>query len=226
MPATVPAGGPPSVRTAFVPGARLEGWAGRFGASHGGFRLQDDDDGLRLLAADGTAALLQAPWPADGRPGRGSGPLERLAAVASQPRRLGLLLVRRGGYGVGVAAEGMLLASKAGTRYVQSRTAAGGQSQQRFARRRSNQADALVAAVAQEAAAVFGGEAFEYVVPGGDRVLADLVLQEPALRDYAHLPRLPYLDVAEPRAAVLKKAAADACSVRVTVIGPQDGRAR
>jgi hypothetical protein len=57
-------------------------------------------------------------------------------------------------------------------------------------------------------------------VPGGDRTLADQVLAEPALRDYARLPRLAYLDVAEPRAAVLKKAAADACSVRITVTDP------
>lgn len=220
MPASASAGSPSSVRTAFVSGSRLSGWAERFGSSHGGYRLQDGDDGLRLVAGDGTEALLQAPWGADGRPGRGSGPLERLAALASQPRRLGLLLVRRGGYGVAVASEGMVLASKAGTRYVQSRTAAGGQSQQRFARRRSNQADAMVAAVAQQAAEVFRTAAFEYVVPGGDRALVDLVLQDPALRDYARLSRLPYLDVAEPRAAVLKKAAADACSVRVTVTDP------
>lgn len=220
MPATASAGGPPSVRTAFVAGARLAGWVERFGSSHGGFRLRDDDDGLRLLAADGAEALLQAPWPADGRPGRGNDPVERLAALASQPRRLGLLLVRRGGYGIGVASEGNLLASKAGSRYVQARTAAGGQSQQRFARRRSNQADALVAAVAQQAADVFRAAAFEYVVPGGDRALADLVLQDPALRGYAQVPRLAYLDVPEPRAAVLKKAAADACSVRVTVADP------
>jgi len=217
MPAPGSPGTPPPVRTAFVSGARLAGWAERFGASHGGYRMQDDDDGLRLVAGDGAEALLQPPWPADGRPGRGAGPLERLVALASQPRRLGLLLVRRGGYGVGVASEGVLLAAKAGTRYVQSRTAAGGQSQQRFARRRSNQADALVAAVAEQARLVFAGHAFEYIVPGGDRALADLVLQEPLLRDYARLPRLAYLDVVEPRAAVLKKAAADACSVRITV---------
>jgi len=224
MPAPASAGGPPSVRTAFVSGARLAGWVERFGASHRGYRLQDDDDGLRLVAADGAEALLQAPWPADGRPGRGDGPLERLAALASQPRTLGLLLVRRGGYGVGVAREGLLLAAKAGTRYVQSRTAAGGQSQQRFARRRSNQADILVAAVAEQAGMVFAGQAFEYLVPGGDRTLADLVLEEPALRNYALLPRLAYLDVHEPRAAVLKKAAADACSVRITVTDPAGSR--
>ncbi|RDV08842.1 hypothetical protein DXK94_16190 [Arthrobacter sp. RT-1] len=224
MPARAAAGNrPPSVRTAFVPGSRLAGWVERFGAAHGGCVLHDDDDGLRLVAADGAEALLQAPWPVDGRPGRGSDAVERLASLASQPRRLGLLLVRRGGYGLGIAAEGQLLASKAGTRYVQSRTAAGGQSQQRFARRRSNQADALVEAVAVQAAEVFGRGSFEYLLPGGDRALADQVLAHPALQEYARLPRLAYLDVAEPKAAVVKKAAADACSVRVQVTDAQPG---
>jgi hypothetical protein len=219
----VPAAGngrAPSVRTAFVAGSRLPGWAERFGAAHGGYAVRDDDDGVRLLAADGASALLQSPWPADGRPGRGGDVLARLASLASQPRRTGLLLVRRGGYGVAVACGGELLASKAGTRYVQGRTAAGGQSQQRFARRRSNQSEALVDAVALQAAEVFGRESFEYVVPGGDRALADLVLTHPSLKAYARLPRLAYLDVADPRPAVLKKAATDACSVRVQVTDP------
>jgi hypothetical protein len=214
------AGRPGSVRTAFVPGPRLDGWVERFSAAHHGFRLSDDDDGVRLLAADGTTALLQPPWPVDGRPGRGADSLERLASIASQPRRLGLLLVRRGGYGIAVASEGAVLASKAGTRYVQSRTAAGGQSQQRFARRRSNQADELVQAVGLQARQVFSGHPFEYVVPGGDRALVELVLEEPALKDYARLPRLAHLDVPDPRAAVLKKAAVEACAVRIQVTDP------
>jgi hypothetical protein len=211
---------PPSVRTAFIPGGRLAGWAERFGTAHGGYQLTDDDDGLRLVAADGAEALLQAPWPVDGRPGRGTGALERLASLASQPRRLGLLLVRRGGYGVAVVSGGTVLASKVGSTYVQSRTAAGGQSQQRFARRRSNQADALVDAVAEQAARIFSSEPFEYVVPGGDRTLSGLVLEHPSLQGYAALPRLAYLDVPDPKAAVLKKAAADACGVRIQVVDP------
>lgn len=211
---------PPSVRTAFVPGARLAGWAGRFGAAHGGYRMTDDDDGLRLIAADGTEALLQPPWPVDGRPGRGADALERLASLASQPRRLGLLLVRRGGYGVAIVSEGVVLASKVGSTYVQSRTAAGGQSQQRFARRRSNQADALVGAVAEHAGRVFSSASFEYVVPGGDRTLAGLVLEHPVLKGYAALPRLACLDVPDPKASVLRKTAADACAVRIQVSDP------
>ncbi len=206
-----------SVRTAFVPGSRLPGWVERFSAAHGGFRLSDDDDGVRLSAADGTTALLQPPWPVDGRPGRGADPLERLASVASQPRTAGLVLVRRGGYAVAVASEGVIHASKTGSKYVQSRTAAGGQSQQRFARRRANQADDLVETVAGHAARIFSGQLIEYLAPGGDRTLAGLVLDEPALREYSACPRLAFLDVPDPKATVLKKAAADVCAVRIQV---------
>lgn len=211
------AGRPGSVRTAFVSGERLAGWVDRFGAAHGGFRISDDDDGVRLVAADGTIALLQAPWPPDGRPGRGADPLERLASVASQPRTAGLLLVRRGGYAVAVAREGTLLASKTGSGYVQSRTAAGGQSQQRFARRRANQADDLVEKVAAHAAAVFGGHSVEYLAPGGDRTLAGLVMDHPVLRLYASVPRLDFLDVPDPNGAVMRKTAKDVCAVRIQV---------
>lgn len=209
-----------SIRTAFVPAARLAGWAERFGAAHGGFQLSDDDDGVRLMAADGAVALLQAPWPPDGRPGRGADPVERLASVAAQPRTTGLLLVRRGGYAVGVAQDGVLLASKSGSTYVQSRTAAGGQSQQRFARRRANQADGLVEKVAARAAAVFTGHTLQYLAPGGDRTLAGLVMEHPALKTYMSVPRLEFLVVADPGAAVLKKAAADVSAIRIQVSDP------
>lgn len=209
-----------SVRTAYVPGPRLAGWAARFSTAHGGIQITEDDDGLRISAADGATALLQAPWPVDGRPGRGKDELERLASLASQPRRLGLLLVRRGGYGLAVASEGVIFSSKVGSKYVQSRTAAGGQSQQRFARRRSNQADSLLQAVIEQARQVFSGESFEYVVPGGDRTLVGLVLDDPRLVAYARLPRLAYLDVPDPKAAVLRKAAVDACAVRIQVTDP------
>lgn len=207
-------------RLAFVSGARLPGWVDRFAASHGSLAHEELDGGLQLSAADGAVALLQPPWPVDGRPGRGPEPVARLASLASQPRHLGLVLVRRGGYSVAVVSEGRVLAAKTGTRHVQSRTAAGGWSQQRFARRRANQADALVEAVAAHAARIFADHRVEYLAPGGDKPLAEQVLAEPVLKRYAALARLPFLDVPDPRAAVLKKAAADACAVRVVVTDP------
>ena len=115
-----------STRVAFVSGARLPGWVERFAASHGGLTEEELDGGLQLSAADGAVALLQAPWPAGGRPGRGGDAVARLASLASQQRGIGAVLVRRGGYSVAVVSGGAVLASKTGTRHVQSRTAAGG----------------------------------------------------------------------------------------------------
>lgn len=210
----------PASRVAFVPGARLPGWVARFAASHGAVRQEDTDAGVELRAADGAAALLQAPWPVAGRPGRGTDLVERLAALAGQPRTVGLVLVRRGGYAVAVVREGSVLAAKTGTGHVQSRSAAGGSSQHRLARRRSNQSDALVLAVAEHAARVFAGQPVEFVATGGDRALGELVLAEPVLSDYAGRERLPFLAVPDPRAAVVKTAAAQVCSVRILVTDP------
>ncbi|MET3811664.1 acVLRF1 family peptidyl-tRNA hydrolase [Arthrobacter sp. UYEF3] len=210
----------PDTRVAFVSGGRLPGWVDRFTASHGEVRQDPYDSGLKLVAADGASAVLLPPWSDGGRPGRGADPVARLESLAAQPRQLGLILVRRGGYSVGVVSEGRVLAAKTGTRHVQSRTAAGGWSQQRFARRRANQADALVEAVADHAARIFAEHSLEYIVPGGDRTLAGQVLAEPVLKRYAALVRLAFLDVPDPRAAILKRAAADACAVRIVVTDP------
>jgi hypothetical protein len=212
---------PPAGRTAFIPGARLIGWLERFAASHGAVQEEPDDGGTLLRAADGAVALLKAPWPVDGRPGRGTTMVERLASLASQERRLGIILVRRGGYAVGVVSGGKLFASKSGSRYVQSRSAAGGSSQQRFARRRENQANALTEAVAGHAAAVFAGHGIEYLVLGGDAGLSAAVLEDASLKEYASRRRLAFLAVADPNTTVLRKAAADACAVRIQVTDPQ-----
>ncbi|MGY3320983.1 acVLRF1 family peptidyl-tRNA hydrolase [Arthrobacter sp. TE12232] len=210
----------PESRVAFVSAARLPGWVERFASSHGALVEEELDAGLQVRAADGAVALLQAPWPVDGRPGRGGDAVSRLASLAGQPRSLGTVLVRRGGYSVAVVSGGAVVASKTGTRHVQSRTAAGGWSQQRFARRRANQADALVEAVAEHAARIFAEHRIEYLAPGGDRTLVDQVLVEPVLKRYAGVARLAFLDVPDPRAAVLKKAAAELCSVRILVTDP------
>ena len=209
-----------STRTAFVAPERLAGWVQRFAAVHGALQEHPADAGLQLSAADNTTALLSPPWPSDGRPGRGANAVERLSSLALQERRLGLVLVRRGGYAVAVAVGGRLVASKTGSRYVQSRSAAGGSSQQRFARRRANQADALVREVADYAARIFADHSLEYIVPGGDRTLAGQVLSHPSLGPYERCIRLPFLAVSDPNAKVLRQAAQDARAIRIQVSDP------
>jgi hypothetical protein len=103
---------------------------------------------------------------------------------------------------------------KIGQRHVQGRTKAGGQSQQRFARRRVNQARQAYEAAADHAARILGGARLS-VVTGGDHAAVDEVLADPRLRQVAVTE--PWLAVPDPRRAVLDRAVIDALSLRVEV---------
>ena len=136
---------------------------------------------------------------------------------------LALLLLRRGGYAVGLAHGDALTEHKVGTRYVQSRTAAGGWSQHRFARRRGNQADELARAVAEHAVRLLPRGIPTGLVVGGDRPLVAQVLVDPRLEHLVDLPRRELYDLPDPRLVVLRTALERARRVRVEV---EDGAGR
>jgi hypothetical protein len=145
------------------------------------------------------------------------GPQRVVSVEAFDHDPLALVLVRRGGYAVGLARGPELAAHKTGTRYVQSRTAAGGWSQHRFARRRANQADELVGAVAEHAVRVLGEGSATGLVLGGDRALAEAVLDDDRLGDLRDLPRRELYDLPDPRLEVLRTALRRARALRVTI---------
>ena len=130
---------------------------------------------------------------------------------------LAVVLVRRGGYAVGLARAGAFTESKVGTRHVQSRTAAGGWSQQRFARRRGNQADELVRAVAEHASRILPRGIPAGVVVGGDKAMVRAVLDDLRLAHLGDLPRRELYDLPDPRRAVLEDALRRGRAVRVTL---------
>jgi hypothetical protein len=110
---------------------RLARWLAGFAQRHGAYEARPDGDLLRLVAGDGALAECHPP------PGAAPAADEAaFLAEATKARRIGLLLARRGGVAVGIANGAALEVSKVDSRYVQGRTAAGGWSQQRFARRR------------------------------------------------------------------------------------------
>lgn len=191
-----------------VPPARWPRWLENFTSSHGGTALSVVDGGLRGVAEDGSTFAARLPFSRayDGRP-------DDLAAHAEEPLVWGVLLVRKGGFAVARVEAGEVVASKVGQRHVQGRTKAGGQSQQRFARRRANQARVAYEAAAEHAVAVLGGAS--EVVAGGDRGAVDEVLADPRLRSVGVVG--PWLAVPDPRRAVLDQALRDARSLCVTV---------
>lgn len=206
-----------------VPAQRLRRWVTGFAERHGSPDEQIAPDTVTLVAPDGAVAIVQRPFcdrperPAEPGPPPLDESVDWRAAFedrAGLGRDAAIVLVRRGGYAVGLLADGALVAHKAGTRYVQSRTAAGGWSQQRYARRRDGQAKALVGTVQDLLPRIATGGARSLVV-GGDRGLVADVLLDPRAASLNRLPLMGVWDIPDPRAAVLDTVAERAGKVRI-----------
>jgi hypothetical protein len=192
-----------------------------FAQRHGDIETSSSPEVVTVLAADGAIAELQVPFPPLAARASDSPELiARFVAHAVADRVVAVLLVRRGGYAAGVFQGGGLVASKVGSRHVQGRSAAGGWSQQRFARRRAGQATVAMSAAADVAAAVllpYVGR-LDGVVLGGDRASVAAVLEDPRLTPLRSLPLGPHLDVPDPRLVVLQRAVRQFRAVRIRVV--------
>lgn len=207
-----PSGAPTTPRVLEVAPHRLGAWLEGFAERHGGSVPSGMPE--RVVGDDGIAADLQY--------------------FEHDP--LGVILVRRGGYAVGRVRGGRLLVHKVGTRYVQSRTAAGGWSQQRYARRRDNQVDELVGAVVDHAVRILvdlahtpeetgeipigGAPVTPGLVVGGDRQLVAAVLSDRRLASLVALPRRTLFDLPDPNRAVLETAIKRGMAVRIALSDP------
>lgn len=155
---------------------------------------------VRLEAPDGAVAILATRWPELPDP---DDPVGSLTATALRPRRLGVLLVRRERHAVGVAENRTLVAASIGRHYVQGRTKAGGWSQQRYARRRDNQARKAYTAAAADVAELLEPIAgtLDGLLRGGDAHGLEAVLADSRLPRTAALAArvdLPRLEVGAP----------------------------
>ena len=199
-----------------VPAERVARWFANFSTRHGDASYVVTGGLLRATAPDGSRAEASLPFGSvyDGPPDP-----DVFAGAVVAPDRWGVLLVRKGGFAVATVARQSIVESKVGQRHVQGRTKAGGQSQQRFARRRDNQARQAYEAAAEHAARILSGH-LEALVCGGDRPAVEAVLGDPRLARLAAVRVEPWLAVPDPRRAVLDQAVVEGCSVAVTVTDP------
>jgi hypothetical protein len=192
---------------------RLQGWLDGFAARHGHVARTADETGVHLVAEDGSTADVEVPFP----PLTG-GLLEHVL----RDRRVGVLLVRLGGSACGVFDGPRLVASKVTVRQVHGRSAAGGQSQQRFARRREGQVRVALQASADTAARVLlpAAASLDAVVTGGERTAVDAVLADRRLAPLRPLVTGRLLDVPDPRQAVLEASYDGLRAVWIRVVDP------
>jgi hypothetical protein len=187
---------------------RFTGWIESFAERHDGLDASSAADVVTFSAPDGAVAECLVPFPpmpaTDGIDPREFAELVAEHAVAD--RIVGVFLVRLGGYAAGVftGTQPVLAASKVGSRLVHGRSAAGGQSQQRFARRRENQAHQALAAAADTAASVFGPFKLDALVLGGDKRAFSSIRTDPRLNSFFEVAVESFLTVPDPRLIVLK----------------------
>ena len=199
----------------------LVGWVNRFGTRNGGLaEMTTEAAGVALRGADGTTARIAVPFPP-----MAVGAREPIEAVLDHIAGLGslaLFLVRAGAHSVGVAVRGVVEESSTRRPYVQGRTAAGGWSQQRYARRRDNQLTSSLEHAADLAARVLVPELTRLtgLVVGGDAGAIERVLADRRLAGLAALPRRSFPDIPEPRRAVLDEVVTRALTVEITVRPP------
>jgi len=207
---------------------RIVKWVASFAERHGDTVAEPRRAVVVLRAADGALAECHPPFPPLAQPA-GAAPdpavqAELMAAHAGAERIVGVLLVRLGGYAAGVftGSPPRLVSSKTGSRLVHGRSAAGGWSQQRFARRREKQAASALDAAAETAAAVFGpfdGQ-LDAVVLGGDRRAIATVRGDRRLRPYLGGAVERFLTVPDPRLSVLRDTPRQFRAVRIRLSGP------
>ena len=211
MPVSRPAAG--GGRWVSVAPERLQGWLDGFTARHGHVTRTADERGVRLTGEDGSTAEIEVPF----------GPLTGgLVEHVLRDRRVGVLLVRLGGCACGVFDGPRLIASKVTVRQVHGRSAAGGQSQQRFARRREGQVRVALQACADTAVRVLvpAADGLDAVVTGGERTAVDAVLADRRLAPLRPLVTGRLLDVPDPRQAVLEASYEALRAVWIRVVDP------
>jgi hypothetical protein len=195
---------PADARRITVAFGRLPRWLDGFADRHGGLTTEAGPEQVFITAADGSRVWIEVPFQPWEVPG--SRPLTALQLHLNRSRRIGVLLVRRGGYAAGVFEGSALVSSKVGSAYVQGSTKAGGQSAQRFARRRENQARAAFAEAAEVAVRILlpRRKDLEALICGGDRAAVDTTLADPRLASLLSLRTEPFLPVPDPRLRVLR----------------------
>jgi hypothetical protein len=235
-----------------VPPERLVSWIVTFAERHGGAAAYSPVTAgqpgtvVTFTAADGATAECHPPFPpvlpvapsAPETPAAEPAEMETAAAVraaaealaahAAADRTVGVLLVRLGGYAVGVfsGSPPALAASKTGSRPVHGRSAAGGWSQQRFARRRENQAATALRAAADAAAGVFdryGADRLDVVVLGGDKRSAAGLRDDSRLEKYLAKATGRFLTVPDPRLTVLRDTPRAFLATRIRLTEPESG---
>jgi peptide subunit release factor 1 (eRF1) len=188
--------------------APLEGSPGRSVYAAGTARLETPDETL----------LVTPPFPLRYEAEYDVVRVGPLLDAIAEDHLAGAVLVRLGGFAVGVLDGERLVASKVGQRLVHGRHRAGGSSANRFRRRREEQARALLESAADVTTRVLEPhrDRLEAVALGGDRTAIRRMIElRPELAWLDELALDRFFTVPDPRRAVLDRLPYDLYAVEL-----------
>lgn len=163
--------------------------------------------GAVLFVSAERAWLISPPLPI-AESFRGSGyQTATLRALVMQRYRIAVVLLRLGGWAVGIYEGDALMTARNGGRFVKNRHRKGGQSQRRFERIREKQIDQLFAQLCAVAESLLmGTEAIDWLFLGGDRHTVQAFRKSCPAIAATKIPLSPrFLDVPEPRHETLER---------------------
>jgi hypothetical protein len=200
---------------------RLERWLAGFAERHGATTWTATDTRVDIAAADGARAECDVPFAPLGE--HADAPYGGLVEHTLNDRRVGVLLVRLGGYAAGVFEGTTLVTSKVGSKTVHGRNSNGGWSQHRYARRREGQVKVALSDSADVAVRILAdAKGLEAVVLGGETKAVTAVIADPRLQHLKALVEPRILDVPDPKLTVLQQTPALFRAVRIRVLDPAE----
>jgi peptide subunit release factor 1 (eRF1) len=188
--------------------APLDGTPGRSVYAHGAARFETEAETL----------LVRPPFPLRHTAEYEVVRVTPLLEEIGEDHRVGAVLVRLGGYAVGVFEGERLVASKVGQRLVHGRHRAGGSSANRFRRRREEQARVALLDAGDVAERILDPERgrLDAVALGGDRTAVRRMLElKPELAWLEELALDRFFTVPEPRLTVLERLPYDLYAVEL-----------
>lgn len=169
--------------------------------------IERSDTGAFVFCGPDAIVLVVPPFPVEDAMSLDGWRDDVLRAHLERPRRVVVLLLRLGGFAVGIYEGRALVSSKVGSRFVKGRHSKGGSSQARFARRREEQMRALFGKACEVLRAQVEGYrgTLDHFLTGGDR--RTLAAFEKECRYVESLEKLRLrrvLHVGDPRLATLQ----------------------
>jgi hypothetical protein len=186
-------------------------------------RTRYADGAARIEPADREALVVRPPFGLRHAGDYDTVAVAPLLAEIAEDHVVAVVLVRLGGYAVGVFDGERLVASKVGARFVKGRHKKGGSSANRFRRRREEQARSLHAEAADVATAVLTPwrERVEFVALGGDHAAVESALAaRPELVWLRERAVGRFFTVPEPRQRVLEQLAYELYAVETVATPP------